>query len=192
MNEPTPEQLLNIIKNPTAFKDTKEMILYLHLWIEHYVNEMVCYYGKDEIHETLQENLTFDTKIRFLKKVSAIPQEDICRALTSINQIRNFLSHKLLINPEMIWSKLNSLTFSFKLPYQINNEDFIDLGKEYKKQNFNKLDKFRISAQLLVGILYTKLKIIKGEEFDQLFYPKFEKDVCHVLLMKKSKESSKK
>ena len=63
------------------------------------------------------------------------------------------------------------------------------MGKEYEKNGFNKLDQFKTSAALLVGILYTKLKSLRGEEIDQFFYPQFEEKegnpICFIQLLKR-------
>lgn len=191
MSEPNPEMVLKIIQSEKSFRDDKDKILFFHLNIEHYINELICYHANKELHETLQEKLNFESKIKFLKEQKII-EEDVYNALININKLRNFLSHKLILTVDMINDKLNSLKFSYKLPYEIKDENVVDLKEEYRKRGYNKLDQFKISAQLLIGILYTKLRKLKGIRIDQFFYPKFEqregKETCWILLYKEEVE----
>jgi uncharacterized protein YutE (UPF0331/DUF86 family) len=175
MNEPTPRQLL---KELLSLKDARYKVLMYQLYIEHYVNELVCLDANEILHETLHTQLSFPQKIKILESKKIINSEQ-ANVLKVINSVRNKMVHCLTISPRDIEKMLESTKLSFKITYEFNDIVIpIDLEKEYAN-GFNKFSQFETSATLLVGFLYSKFMLENGKDVEQFFKPEF--------IMKKNK-----
>ncbi len=160
--------------------DPRYKILILQLYVEHYVNELLCHFSQEVLHKTIRTYLVFPKKLDFLVK-QAIITEEHKSILICLNSIRDEFVHELEIKPSRINELLNSHSLEIHLKYNITtsnkhfNEEF-NFKDIYKKYNTPKATQLDISVVCLLGYLDFQLNKLKGTEISEIIYPELKID----------------
>ena len=183
--DPTLKEFIDSLNHVKELNvDSRFKILFLQLYAEHYVNEILLnLVDKESIGKEIIEEISFPKKLKILKKIKVLNDqtEDV---LTILSGLRNLAVHKLVISDKEINNKLKERKLGFNYIIDKMGEKFIniDLEQMYKDKKLTEFSQLEVSSVLVIGILYSKLKMINKEEVDYYISPELEEGKPFVIL----------
>lgn len=179
MEEPSLKELLDSLNlMATGNVDHRYRILILQLYSEHYVNEILMHMVDERfIGKEVKEQISFPKKIGILERAKII-KHDVARVLSTLNDLRRTVVHNLVVDDEIIKTKLKSreLGFNYEVNFNKDGKELtgVNLKEMYTKANATKHAQFDVSAMLVIGVLYQRLRTIRKQEVEHILFPELE------------------
>ena len=146
--------------------DERHRILTLHLYLEHFINELVKNKSGDFPEKVIQESLTIPVKCQILFDWNIITKEQR-KIIEILAKTRNDMIHNLVIDTDKLGKRLKTTDFEF-----IKDEN----GKKVKVFEYLAPYSQLISASaVIISILYAQLEKMKGNGVKQFIQLKIEK-----------------
>ena len=180
MDEPSLKELLEELNCIEIMKDSRYKILILQLYSEHYVNELLMHMIDDRfIGKEVREQISFPKKLKILERAKIIGSE-ISDILFILNDLRSIAVHTLVVDEKLINQKLKQrkLWFDYKINFNKDGKDItgVNLKEMYDEVGATEYAQLNVSSMLSIGILYSRLKVIKKQEIDFILFPELEKN----------------
>ena len=152
MNEEiTPKELFEDIKYIQELKDPRLLVLFLHLYIEHFINQV-----------SREKRIKAAGIMKKTEELSSrkIIDKDLASIVDLINDLRNQLIHNLRPDQKLLERWIND----FEAPFKPAREDAPIVLSEIKK--FGIWEKIQIYSIPVVINLFKKLKELRNEKLD--------------------------
>ncbi|MDO8623251.1 MAG: hypothetical protein Q7R52_03310 [archaeon] len=183
------EDLKNDLDRISKLNDERIIILFLHLYAEHFVNDFIKINSGEIIEKEIRTGIGFPAKLRILKNLEII-DEDKEKILSIFNNLRDMVIHNLVVDNNKIklildnFKKKGAKVFNFVLK---ENPEIKGLFK-----SLSPFDKFKISMIWIIYEIWGKLQFIMKKDIEEKIVLKPGDDgKIYVHFYKKNKDEKK-